>query len=302
MGIPFKKDVTPADKTFQSSGLRLHYLDWGNTNAPTVIFLHGFAQTCHSWDFTCLSLCDRYHAVSLDQRGHGDSEWAPNGNYTLDAYVADLSAFIAHLGAKRPILVGLSMGGRNAFVHAARHLDAVSALAIVEAAPVWEAAGSDKVRRFVETVDNLDSPDDFVTHLLELYPMRTRQQLRGSVVRNLKHLPNGKWTWKYDRVLRTPGRNAKPSPKEVAQLWGYLESLACPTLVVRGARSDTISEATAVEMTRRIPNARLAIVPNAGHLVPGDNPTGFLTVLNDFLNSSSSGRRKVIGNWEAPPL
>jgi pimeloyl-ACP methyl ester carboxylesterase len=106
-------------------------------------------------------------------------------------------------------------------------------------------------------------------------------------MRNLKQLPNGKWTWKYDRVLRTPGRNAKPSPQEVARLWGYLESLTCPTLVVRGVRSDTISEATAAEMAQRIPNARLATVPNAGHLAPGDNPTGFLAVLTDFLGTLS---------------
>ncbi|MBM3944070.1 MAG: alpha/beta hydrolase, partial [SAR202 cluster bacterium] len=210
--------------------------------------------------------------------------WAPNQDYSLDAYVNDLAGFVEALGLERTIIVGLSMGGRNGFVYAARNPYKVKGLVIVEAAPTWGREGSEKVRRFVETVDDLDSPDDFVPHLLELYPLRKAEQLRGSVRRNLKQMPNGKWTWKYDKALRKPGSRQAATPQETNRLWGYLESLRCPTLVVRGVSSDTISEDIALEMVRRIPRARLAVVPNAGHLVPGDNPSGFLEVLNEFLN------------------
>lgn len=283
VGIPFKDNVRPVEKTSKIGGIDLHYLEWGNPTDTPIIMLHGFAQSCHSWDFTSLALCDRFHVVSLDQRGHGDSAWAPDGNYSTEAYVSDLRELVDKLRLDKPIIVGLSMGGRNGFVYTAKYPENVSSLVIVEAAPTWGREGSDKVRKFVETVDNLDSPDDFVPYLLELYPLRKPEQLRGSVRRNLKQLPNGKWTWKYDKALRRPGANRRGTPDETKQLWRLLESIQCPTLVVRGSGSDTISNEVATEMAERIPNACLAVVPDSGHLVPGDNPMGFLKALNGFL-------------------
>ncbi|MDA1189160.1 MAG: alpha/beta hydrolase, partial [Chloroflexi bacterium] len=261
MRVPFKGDVSPEDKTIKVNGLDLHYLDWGEPKSPLIVTLHGFAQSCHSWDFTSLSLCDRYRVVSLDQRGHGDSEWAPDENYSTEAYVSDLGGLVDGLKLDKPVIVGLSMGGRNGFVYAAQHPEKIRGLVIVEAAPTWGREGSEKVRKFVETVDDLDSPDDYVPYLLEIYPMRKPEQLRGSVRRNLKQLPNGKWTWKYDKALRMPGAQKRGTPEETARLWRLLESLEVPTLVIRGSGSDTISAEGAEEMAERIPGARLAGVP-----------------------------------------
>ena len=100
---------------------------------------------------------------------------------------------------------------------------------------------------------------------------------------NLKQLPNGKWTWKYDKRLRSAGRRMGQDPEMSKRLWGYVESLQCPTLVVRGAQSDILALDTANGMHERIPNGRLATVEGAGHLVMGDNPTGFEKAVMGFL-------------------
>ena len=284
-GVTFEREATPDDRFVEANGLRFHYLDWGNTDAPDMLLLHGFAQTCHSWDFVALAFCDRFHVVSLDQRGHGDSDWSPNGDYSPETQQADIAAVVSELGLKNFVLMGLSMGGRNAFTYAAHHPGEVRALVIVDAGPQNMRAGSRNIRNFVQQEDELDSVDDFVQRVLDYNPRRDPVQVRGSILHNLKQLPTGKWTWKYDKRFRQPGaRRFQQDPEMTARLWGYMESLACPTLVVRGAQSDIIALDTADGMHKRIPNGRLATVENAGHLVMGDNPAGFESSVTEFLS------------------
>ena len=249
-----------------------------------MLLLHGFAQTCHSWDFVALAFCDRFHVVSLDQRGHGDSDWSEEGDYSPETQQADIGAVVEAIGLSNLVLMGLSMGGRNSFTYAANHPDDIRALVIVDAGPQNMRSGSQNIRTFVRQEDELDSVDDFVQRVLKFNPRRDPVQVRGSIVHNLKQLPSGKWTWKYDKRLREPGgRNFRHDPEMTARLWGYLESLACPTLVVRGAQSDIIALDTAGDMHSRIPNGRMATVENAGHLVMGDNPSGFERAVTEFL-------------------
>lgn len=283
MGVHFTREVLPQDKFVKANGMRFHYLSWGEPHNPPMLLLHGFAQTCHSWDFISLSLCDRFHVMALDQRGHGDSDWAPDGDYTPEAYQRDLHAIVQALDLKDFILMGLSMGGRNAFTYAAVHPERVKALVIVDAAPENMRAGTENIRRFVQETDELDSIEDFVARVHRFNPRRPVEQLRGSLRHNLKQLPNGKWTWKYDKALRSPDRKFGPNPELTQRLWGYIESLKCPTLVVRGAASDVVALETADNMHKRIPQGRLATVERAGHLVMGDNPAGFVQAVSSFL-------------------
>ena len=250
-----------------------------------IVLLHGFAQTCHSWDFVALSLCDRFRVVALDQRGHGDSDWAPDGDYTPEAYQSDLHAIVQELGLREIVLIGLSMGGRNAFTYASSHPERVRALVIVDAAPESRTAGTENIRRFVQQEDELDSVDDFVRRVQAYNPRRSIQQIRGSILNNLKQLPSGRWTWKYDKLLRSPERRLGSDPATALRLWGYVEGLRCPTLVVRGGETDVVAADTARSMQRRIPDARLATVEGAGHLVMGDNPAGFERAITSFLSS-----------------
>ena len=284
MGVTFSHDTVPEDKYIQANDLNFHYLDWGNPDNPPALLLHGFAQTCHSWDFVALSLSDRFHVHTLDQRGHGDSDWAPDGDYSPETQQNDIHAIVEGLGLEDFLLVGLSMGGRNSFTYAATHPEKIRALVIVDAAPQNQTAGTQNIRQFVQQDDELDSIDDFVDRVLSFNPRRNRQQVLGSIRHNLKQLPSGKWTWKYDKRLRSGDRRMGQDAQTTERLWGYVESLQCPTLVVRGDQSDILALETAEGMHKRIPNGRLATVEGAGHLVMGDRPAGFERAIMEFLD------------------
>ena len=119
-----RSGVSIVDRRFPLSrradvGIDLHYLDWGGDDKPWMLCVHGSAQNAHMWDFAALAFCDRYHIVAMDQRGHGDSAWAPDGAYDRSSYVGDLERFVDRLGMDRLVLMGLSMGGSNSIAYAA---------------------------------------------------------------------------------------------------------------------------------------------------------------------------------------
>ena len=283
IGVSFSHGAAPRDHFVDVNGLRLHYLDWGSADAPPLLMLHGMAQTAHSWDFAALAFCDRYRVVALDQRGHGDSDWAADGDYTLDAHQRDLQAAVEALGLRDTVLIGLSMGGRNAFSYAALHPERVRALVVVDSAPVLMRYGAETIRRFVRDMDEMDSFEEFVTAVWKFNPRRTEEHIRGSLEHNLKRLPGGRWTWKYDKALRSGAIRPWSGPELISRMWGYVERVRCPTLLVRGAHSSVLSQDTAEEMAARLDDGRLAVVPDAGHLVPGDNPAGFHRAVEDFF-------------------
>jgi pimeloyl-ACP methyl ester carboxylesterase len=114
-------DITPQDNYLDADGLRLHYLDWGHDPAPPMLLLHGFSGHAHTWDSFARAMCGEFHVLALDQRGHGDSAWANDGAYTVDDHASDIAAFHDHLMLDPVVLIGLSMGGRNALMFAAIH-------------------------------------------------------------------------------------------------------------------------------------------------------------------------------------
>ena len=281
-GVNFAQEVEPEDKFINIDGIRLHYLDWGPSELTPILMLHGMAQSAHTWDFAGLALSDRYRVISLDQRGHGDSDWAPDGNYSLDAHLGDIAGFINKLNLRNLVIVGLSMGGRNAYSYAALYPERIHGLVIVDIAPESARSGPSAIREFIAQVDELDTFEEFVGRVKAYNPRRSDIQIRGSLSHNLKQLPSGRWTWKYDKVLRSPTRT-QPQPDLVARQWEYIGKVECPTLLVRGEFSKVLSPEIAEITLSKLKNGTLSVVPNAGHLVPGDNPPGFHQVLEDFL-------------------
>ena len=284
VGVSFSREWEPKSKFVNVNGMKFHYLEWGDTSNPVIVMLHGFAQQAHSWDFVALAFADRYRVIAIDQRGHGDSDWAKDGDYTPETQQIDIQGIVEELKLDEFILMGLSMGGRNSFTYAANNPEKVKALIIVDAGPENVRAGTQNIRTFVEQEDELDSIDAFVERVIKYNPRRDPIQIRGSIVNNLKQLPTGKWTWKYDKLLRSAGRmGRKQEPEVTDRLWKYVESLSCPTLVGKGDRSDVIAAGTADQMHKRIPGGKIAIVENAGHLVMGDNPSGFERAVTTFI-------------------
>ncbi len=279
-GITFTSEVLPEDKFVEANGMRLHYLDWGNPDKPKMLLLHGGAQSAHSWDFFSLAMRDHLHIIALDQRGHGDSDWSDAGDYDTPFHVTDIQAFTDAIGYDRFILMGLSMGGRNAYSFAAEHPKKVERLIVVDVGPDAKAEGQAYIREFLEGTETFESFDWLVERVKRFNPRRPENQIRGSLINNLKQLEDGTWTWKHDR-RRGIRRDRGGEMNEAA--WAALAAVQAPTLVVRGAESYILSEQTANKMLDTVANSQLVEVPNARHLVQGDNPVAFEQVVRAFL-------------------
>ena len=285
-GVTVVPGGEPQDREVEANGLRLHYLDWGGDALPLLLCIHGYAQNAHSWDFTALALRDRYRVLALDLRGHGDSQWAPDGDYTQPGYLADLEPFIDAVAPGPLVVVGLSLGGSLAYSYAARHPERVRTLVVVDTGPETTGPGRGRIRRFVRQPDVLDSFEAFVARTRRYNSRRPEWQVRGSLRHNLRRLPDGRWTWKYDPALR---RRRRPGPPpDPSARWATWAQVRCPTLLVRGASSDLLDAGVAQRMAEMLPNVRLVEVPNAGHLVPGDNPVGFEEALTGFLGEQEA--------------
>ncbi len=268
------------DRTLTLNGLRFHYLDWGNAAAQPLVALHGFTSHAHSWDAFAEAMRDRYHILALDQRGHGETEWTTD--YRAERRVEDLRAFVTELGIERPVLVGLSMGGRCVYQYTARYPSDVSRLVIVDIAPDVAPVGSQRINDGLRQQDVFDEPEEAFQLARKQNPRPPDEHLRHRVTHNLMQRADGKWTYRYDEALRRGARSIA-TPEEIEHDWQSLKNITCPTLLVRGDASDILSTEMAQRMVESIPNCQLVTVSNSGHAVPLDNPTGFLSAVEPFL-------------------
>lgn len=272
-------DLRVHDKTVTLNGLDFHYRDWAHEGAQALVLLHGFTGHARSWDSFAQPMQEQYRVLALDQRGHGESAWSED--YAPERMVEDVDAFVRELGLQQFALLGLSMGGRNAYAYAAMHPEELERLVIVDIGPEVMPAGSARIRDGVQAADVFDEPEQAFRAARQANPRPPDAELRHRVMNNLMQLDDGRWTFRYDKRLRSPDRPMpRPTPEEA---WALMPNIACPTLIVRGAESDVLARATAERMVRDIPNCRLVEVPNSGHSVPLDNPTGFLEVVQQFL-------------------
>ena len=267
------------DKFVQLGKLRFHYLDWGTARRRPMLLLHGGSQTAHSWDEFSREMRRDYRVIALDQRGHGDSEWSRAGIYTARAQTQDVHRFVNLLGLERIILIGLSMGGRNSIMYAGMHPERIDRLVIVDVGPEIMKKGGRNIRRFTSSADILPTFDDFIDRAHQFNPRRPIEQLRERLSWNLRQLPDGRWTWKYDRRFR--GRRQRSAYQE--DLWPYVRRIKAPTLIVRGGESDILSDRQAKRLQKAIPGCALTVVEKAGHTVPGDNPPAFRKAVTDWL-------------------
>ncbi|HEY1412730.1 MAG TPA: alpha/beta hydrolase, partial [Rhodopila sp.] len=149
LGIPHRPDVPYRSCNIVLRQLRFHFLEWGRDDAPVVVLLHGGHQSAHSWDLVSLHLAAHYRVFALDQRGHGDSEWARDVTYSNHAMSLDAEAFIGALGLHRPIVVGHSMGGRNTMLLLRRNPTLACAAVIVDVGPELSEKGRMAIAGFV---------------------------------------------------------------------------------------------------------------------------------------------------------
>jgi esterase len=274
--------VLPREGKVELGGLRFAYLDWGNEHLPALLFLHGGALNAHTWDLCCLALREEFHCLALDQRGHGDSDWAPDLDYSIGAQRRDIEGFVAALGLDRFVLAGMSMGAINALAYATEQSAPLAALVLIDAGPDVRRAGSRRIRDFVNGVAEEPTLEGIIERALAFNPRRDPEILRRSLMHNLRRQPDGGWSWKYDR-RRFHALDHEQHLAERRALAERLDRVLCPTLVVRGGDSDVFHEEDAERLAARLPHGRHVTIPNAGHTVQGDNPKGLVAALRAFL-------------------
>ena len=287
-GLSFPELVLPDSHDVVLRRMRFHYLDWGTKGRPPIVFLHGGGLNAHTWDLVCLSLHRGHHCFALDQRGHGDSEWSPQMDYTTESQVGDLEAFVDHLCLDRFVLVGMSLGGVNALAWSAHHSRRLAGLVLVDIGPETRMAGTQKIAAFTSEQKLLDSIDEVIDKALAFNPRRDRELLRLSLRHNLRQTPKGQWMWKYDQRHRG-GFDAEARERRRVLLWDAVAKVTCPTLVVRGAQSDVFHDEDAERLAGALAQGRWVRVENAGHTVQGDNPAGLLVELRAFLRDVGHG-------------
>jgi pimeloyl-ACP methyl ester carboxylesterase len=271
--------IEPRSEVVALCGLEFHFLDWGDRDAPPVLFLHGFSG--HAWQtiFPAQVLAADHWVIALDQRGHGDTGWADV--YGSVPMVADAVAFLDWLGIEHTAVVGHSMGGINALCLSGVHPELVTALALGDIGPEINTAGSDRIQQNVRARDTFASVDEAFEQQIELNPTSDPVALRSRIEHNLRENADGTFTWKYDPKLRDGTARYENYARD--DQWAFWQALAVPTLLMRGELSDILTIETATRMAESNANARLVMLPGSGHSIATDVPDLVTAAIADFL-------------------
>ncbi len=273
--IPHGPDVRYVSRHTVLRGLRFHFLEWGEPGAPTVLLLHGGNQSAHSWDLVSLHLSDRYHVYAIDQRGHGDSEWTRDQDYSIQARAEDALAFIRELGLGTPVVVGHSMGGRVTMEMSRVAPDVARAAVLVDVGPELSAKGVAVVHNFVVSNVEFDDLEEFLDNVVKYDRFRSREHITRTVKYNMLRRVDGKYISKVDH-------RRIPDVTETAPEFDP-KVMSFPVLLIRGGESDVLDADAAERFVAALPKGQLVTVPDVGHNVHGGNTPGFLAVVNPFL-------------------
>ncbi|WP_067571869.1 alpha/beta fold hydrolase [Nocardia acidivorans] len=276
----------PARVTFRGyGGITLAGDSWGPQDGPLVVFLHGGGQTRHSWKDSGLALAKAgMHAVLLDARGHGDSDWAPEGDYTRSAMVEDLMGVLEQLG-KPGFVVGASMGGLTGLIASAHpHHERMTGLVLVDVVPRPEVKGVERVISFLgsnpEGFASLEEAADAVAAYL---PHRRRPRNPEGLQRNLRQREDGRWYWHWDPAML--GGRGEQIDMHTKALEDAARQLTMPVLLVRGALSDVVSEEGVRSFRALVPHAEYAEIGAAAHTAASDANDEFTDAVVDFVRA-----------------
>jgi pimeloyl-ACP methyl ester carboxylesterase len=264
------------------NGITIAGDSWGEPKGPLVILQHGGGQTRHAWKSAGEALgAAGYFAVAFDARGHGDSDWAPDGVYGQDIMVEDLRGVLRALGDKRPVLVGASMGGGTSLVAVGEDRVDATALVLVDIAPQIEPEGVQKIQAFMnQKPDGFDSLEEVAAAIGSYQPHRRAPKDLAGLAKNLRLADNGKYRWHWDPRFMTLRREMD---KRAQRLEACARNLNLPTLLVRGGLSDVLSEEGAAAFQKLCPRTEYVNITGAGHMVAGDRNDIFGASVIEFL-------------------
>ncbi len=262
----------------------------GDADKPTLIYAHGFGQTRLAWRKTATKLASAgYAGISFDARGHGGSRWnAADEDYGIEQFLGDLAA-VATLPPRKPILIGASMGGLLGMgVQGGSAAPPFAALVLVDITPRWEAAGVERILDFMTAhPGGFDSLEHAAEEIAAYLPHRAQRKHPGELHKLLELHPDGRWRWHWDP--RMIDGIARGSERYQAMIMQAARRIEVPTLLVSGGRSDIVSAATVEEFLALVPHAAHMHLPEATHMVAGDDNDAFTSAILDFLTALPHG-------------
>jgi pimeloyl-ACP methyl ester carboxylesterase len=281
----------PTSRTCVSQGLKLHYLDWGgDAGAPVLLLVHGMRDHARSWDWTARALRGDWRVIAVDLRGHGDSDWSPDGGYLGSYHLLDLADLIDHLGCEQLTIVAHSFGGAVSARYAAAFPERVRKLVLVDgmgpsqqARDSWAKAGPvNRTRDWVAKrrgtpPRRLKSLDEATERMAAANPHLSPEQARHLAVHGVRAHAEGGFIWKYDPLVSV--FPVEEFTVDLAVLW---REIAAPTLICYGPESWT-SNPKADGRAAIFRDQRTVIFDGAGHWLHHDKPDAFLAALCDFL-------------------
>jgi pimeloyl-ACP methyl ester carboxylesterase len=276
------KALNPEDRYLYTNGLRLHYLDWGNDEQQPMLLLHGFLGHAHVWDDFALTFRAHYHLIALDQRGHGESQWSKEAAYSIDDHFSDIAHFIETLDLNDLIVVGHSMGGRNALFYAACSPQKVKRLILVDSRPNDNPQASQALRHLLVSFPlRAGSLNEVAQALQNLYPYLSKKFCHHIASHGYRQVQDGEFVPKCDMAMRLQSEGAGYATED---LWLFMKQVTCPTLIVRGKQSPFLSRQDARKMCKLIPKAELREIPESTHMPAQENPMAFNKIISHFLN------------------
>lgn len=284
----------PTSHSFISQRLRLHYCDWGNSDAPPLLLLHGGRDHARSWDWVARELKDDWHIIAPDWRGHGDSAWAPDGDYNTHAYVYDLAQLVHQLKLAPVTIVAHSMGGNIALRYAGLYPETVKTLVAIEGlgpsprmlAERQKTDFAERERQWIEAKraaaarqpKRYPTLEDAFARMTSENSFLSEEQARHLTIHGTHRNEDGSYSWKFDNYLHLPWAH-DTAPEQVAELW---RRVTCPTLLMYGAKSWASNPLDDGRITH-FTNARVITFEDAGHWLHHDQFDRFMAELRGFL-------------------
>jgi pimeloyl-ACP methyl ester carboxylesterase len=289
-GDPERHDVPEGGRSgfVRVADRQVHYLEWGRRDAAPILCLHGGGQTAYMFESLGGALRDSHFLLAPDLPNHGDSDSVPYSTESTRHVIAEsLPGLLAEFGVRRTAVVGASLGGMTAITLAAARPELISAIVLVDVGHRLEDAGVRRIIDFMTKHESFGSLEEAAAAIAEYVPRRSAART-SNLSRNLRRRSDGRWVWKHGFGRMRPGEGVSMPGHDDWR--GVLEGLdddarkvEVPTLVIRGGESDVLTDEGAQDVAALIKQARVVVVPDAGHLTAGDNPDGTVAQIRSFL-------------------
>ena len=286
----------PTSHIYFSQRLRLHYVDWGNEAAPTLLMVHGGRDHCRNWDWVADELRHEYHIIAPDLRGHGDSQWMLGGSYTIIDYVYDIAQLLHQTRATPSVIMGHSLGGSISLLYSGIYPENVTKLISIEGMGpppgMFDMYGKTGPHARLEAwVGNLrqlsgrmpkrySSLENAFQRMQTENPHLSEDQARHLTIHGSNQNEDGSYSWKFDNYVRA----FAPIGLSPEETWKIYARIDCPTLLIHGTES-WASNPQDDGRSKAFNNSSVAGIEGAGHWVHHDQLGRFLDVTREFLNS-----------------